>query len=115
MDTRTMRIFAKHWRRPRPGQMNALEARYGLHLEALRREGKIVWFKYEAIKLRLADKTFYTPDFLIVTADGTFEAHETKGFWTDDARVKIKCAAEIYPIRFVALKWVKGEWQCEEI
>ncbi|MFX6258524.1 DUF1064 domain-containing protein, partial [Acinetobacter baumannii] len=30
--------------------------------------------------------------------------HEVKGFWTDDARVKIKVAAEQYPLTFLAVK-----------
>ena len=32
------------------------------------------------------------------------ELHEVKGHWQDDARVKIKVAAEQYPFRFVAVK-----------
>lgn len=51
-----------------------------------------------------AYKTFYTPDFAVMTANGTMEMHEVKGFWQDDARVKIKVAAESYPFRFVAVK-----------
>jgi hypothetical protein len=55
--------------------------------------------------LRLADKTFYSPDFAVLTkADGTLEMHEVKGFWQDDARVKIKVAASIYPFKFIAVK-----------
>jgi hypothetical protein len=36
-------------------------------------------------------------------ADGSLECHEVKGFWADDARVKIKVAAEMYPFRFIAI------------
>ena len=39
-----------------------------------------------------------------VGRDGILEMHEVKGFWQDDARVKIKVAASIYPFRFVAVK-----------
>ena len=43
--------------------------------------------------------------------DGGREIHEVKGHWTDDARVKIKVAAELYPYyRFSAVRRVKGEW-----
>lgn len=35
------------------------------------------------------------------------ECHEVKGFWTDDAKVKIKVAAEQYPFRFIAFKKCK--------
>jgi hypothetical protein len=48
-----------------------------------------------------------------MSADGSLQAHEVKGFWTDDARVKIKVAAEMYPIQFIAIKKEKGEWQKE--
>ena len=27
-----------------------------------------------------------------------------KGFWQDDARAKIKIAADLYPVRFVAVR-----------
>ena len=32
------------------------------------------------------------------------EMHEVKGYWMDDARAKIKIAAELYPFRFFAIK-----------
>ena len=41
------------------------------------------------------------------------ECHEVKGFWQDDARVKIKVAADLYPIRFLAVMKKKSEWQIE--
>lgn len=90
-------------------RMNKLEAMYAAHLEALRRAGKIVFWRYESAKFRLADRTWYTPDFYIMRADGTLEIHETKGFWEDDARVKIKVTAEQFPeLQFVAVQWDKG-------
>ena len=66
--------------------------------------GEIAWYKFEGIKFRLADNTFYTPDYAVMLADGTMEIHEVKGYWEDDARVKIKVAAETYPFRFIAGK-----------
>jgi len=103
------------WRpRPQPGKMNALEARYGLWLEAEKREGRIHWYKFEGIKLRLADSTFYTPDYFVVNAAGELEAHECKGHWEDDARVKIKVAASLYPFRFIAIKPSLKGWEVEE-
>ena len=57
---------------------------------------------------------FYTPDFLVILADGRIELHEVKGHWEDDARVKIKVAAAQKPwFTFVAVKWVKGGWEYE--
>jgi hypothetical protein len=86
------------------GQMNKTEAAYAALLETLKVAGRIQWYRFEGLKLRLADKTFYTPDFAVMRDDGTMECHECKGFWQDDARVKIKVAAEMYPFRFMAAK-----------
>jgi hypothetical protein len=90
--------------RLKTGEMNKTEARYDQHLWTRLYAGEILWHKFEAIKLRLADKTFYTCDFAVMTADSTLEMHEVKGFWQDDARVKIKVAASLYPFRFIAVK-----------
>ena len=87
-------------------RMNRLEAKYAGWLEAQRRAGKILFWRYESLKFRLADRTWYTPDFYIMRADGCVELHETKGFWEDDARVKIKVTAEQFPeLLFVAVQW----------
>jgi hypothetical protein len=75
---------------------NKTEAAYGNLLELRKMAGEIVDYKYEPLKFRLADRTYYTPDFLVVHTTH-FEIHETKGFWKDDARVKIKVAAEQFP------------------
>lgn len=90
--------------RLKTGQMNKTEAAYAQHLENEKLSGHIAWFKFEGIKLRLADNTFYTPDFAVMCADGSMELHEVKGFWADDARVKIKVAADMYPFQFIAVK-----------
>lgn len=93
------------------GRMNKTEAAYAELLAARPHVGEILEFKFESLKLRLADRTWYTPDFSIVLPDGGREIHEVKGHWTDDARVKIKVAAELYPYyRFSAVRRVKGEW-----
>lgn len=95
------------------GQMNKLEAAYAARLESLKLAGEIADYRFECIKLRLADRTFYTPDFMVLRADGEFEMHEVKGFWEDDARVKIKVAASIYPFKFIAVRKQKGAWETE--
>jgi hypothetical protein len=101
------------------GAMNRTEAAYADHLEMQRRAGAVEWFKFEALKFRLADNTFYTPDFIVLTKEGFLEAHEVKGgFWMEDARVKIKVAASIYPLRFIGVmpiaKSKGGGWKMEE-
>jgi hypothetical protein len=89
--------------RLKPGQMNKTEAAYDAHLGLLQAAGEIQWRRFEGVKLRLADKTFYTPDFAVMSADGVIEMHEVKGYWEDDARAKIKIAADQYPFRFRAV------------
>lgn len=90
--------------RLKTGERNKTEAAYESMLETLRMVGDIVWYKFEGLKLRLADNTFYTPDFAVMRANGLMECHEVKGFWQDDARAKIKIAAELYPFRFIAAR-----------
>ena len=103
--------------RLKPGTMNKSESAYADHLEALKAAGSVLWWRFEGLKLRLADATFYTPDFAVMAADGVIECHEVKGFWQDDARVKIKVASEQYPFRFLAIKArakkAGGGWEVE--
>lgn len=99
----------------RPGVMNKTEAAYGFHLSDLQAKGHIREFKFEAVKLILGNRCSYTPDFMVVRNDGTLEFHEVKGFWRDDARVKIKAAADKFPFVFVAVKQTKTGWDVETI
>lgn len=89
--------------RLKTGTMNKSEAAYERDLADAKTLGDILWYRFEGLKLRLADNTFYTPDFAVVAKDGVMECHEVKGFWRDDARAKIKIAAEQYPFRFKAV------------
>ena len=61
--------------------------------------------KYEAFGLRLADNSWYRPDFLVQLADCSLEFHEVKAcdargniLKEDDADVKWKVAAETFPM-----------------
>jgi len=95
-------------------RMNMTEAAYADRLEILKLAGDIVDYRFEAVKLRLAEKTFYTPDFLVTTLD-EIQFHEVKGFWRDDARVKIKVAAAQYPeFAFCAVTRKRDTWQFEQ-
>jgi len=104
--------------RLKAGQMNKTEALYAEDLRTREIAGEIVWWKFEGVKLKLADLTYYSPDFAVMLANGQIELHEVKGFWRDDARVKIKVAAEQFPLRFVAVqklpKKAGGGWKTEE-
>ena len=94
-------------------KMNKLERRYYEHLRMLLLSGEVIWFDYECKNIRLGvvgGKCWYKPDFLVQLADGTLEYHETKGRWEDDALVKIKTAARLYPMYgWKAVFWDKDK------
>lgn len=86
------------------GEMNSTESLYAEQLIARKLSGEIIDFGFERIKFRLADLTYYTPDFDVQMADGTIELHEVKAATSkgvvlveDDAKVKIKVAAALFP------------------
>lgn len=84
--------------------MNKTEEEYSKNLELLKYAGDIIAWHYEPVKLRLAQSTYYIPDFMVIFP-GHIEFHEVKGFWRDDARVKFKVAAETYPyFKFLSVK-----------
>lgn len=98
------------------GQMNKTEAAYAAHLDARRQIGEVLWYRFEGMKFRLADNTFYTPDFAVMVAGGAIELHECKGFMEEDANVKIKVAASQYPFVFRLVRKAKGgNWDIREI
>jgi hypothetical protein len=102
--------------RHRPGEMNRWEQDYAEHLGKLLAVGAVQWFAFEPIKLKLADKTTYSPDFLVLAQDSVLECHEVKSFWQEDSRVKIKVAAAMFPFRFKAAfrKNQRDAWKMEE-
>lgn len=102
-------------------QMNKTEARYAQHLDALKAAGEVVSWYFEAIKIRLAQRTWLTVDFLVRFADGRVELHEVKGrkgeryFATEDGKLKVKLAAELYWFWAVRIVWPAkgGGWDQE--
>jgi hypothetical protein len=98
------------------GRMNKTEAAYEQVLAARLHAGEILWYRFEAYKLRLADNTFYTPDFPVITATNELMFIEVKGRWTDKARAKTKIAASQYPHRFIAIHRVgRHGWRSEDL
>jgi predicted nuclease of restriction endonuclease-like RecB superfamily len=70
---------------------------------------------YEPMSLRLGKGCFYTPDFLLQDANDRLIVDETKGYWREAARVRIKIAAQRYPcFTFRGVRWVNGVWRYEE-
>lgn len=107
--------------RMKAGTQNKLEAAYADYLEGRKQAGEVLWYKFEGIKLRLADNCFFNPDFSVLLANGEIEMHEVKGaraIFQCDAKAKIKIASEMYPFRFIAIfpipKKSGGGWEIME-
>lgn len=104
--------------RLKAGVMNKTEEEYSKRLELLKKAEEIILYEFESVTLKIAKDTRYTPDFFVMTKEGFIEMHEVKGFWRDDAKVKIKVAAEKFPFRFIAVKAKAkkdgGGWSIEE-
>lgn len=113
------RLFALG--RVAPGEMNKCEQRYEDEvLKPALHSGDVAWYKFEAIKLRLADRTFLTVDFAVLPRSGVMELHDVKGarmIYMEDAKVKMKVAAELFPFVFkVAFAPKRGmPWDVEEV
>lgn len=106
--------------RMKTGQMNKTEERFAQMLELERYAGRVKWWKFEGIKLMLAKNTSITVDFAMLPDTDILTMIDVKGskaMVTDDARVKMKLAAELYPFVFkLAYPMAKGEgWDIEEI
>lgn len=107
--------FRARGRVHRRGQMNKLELAYSQRLENLKATGHILWWRYEAIRLRLADGAFFGPDFFVMDKDGNLEVHETKGYMQEAANVRLKVAAEVFPFKFLLVKLIRGQWDIKEV
>lgn len=100
--------------------MNKTEQAYAQQLELRLRAGEIAWYRFEGIKLRLADNCFLTVDFAVMEASGQLVMIDVKGsraIFCDDAKVKMKVAADTYPFAFrvVYPKPARaGGWEIEE-
>jgi len=86
--------------RERKRGMNGLEKAFAASLEAKKAAGLIVWWAFEPIRIRLADSTFYKPDFLTVDIEGRTDVYETKGLMREAARVRLNVAADRLPWKF---------------
>ncbi len=113
-----MKRFARVKTDPDTG-MNKTETEYAALLEARRRTGEIIRWRFEPVRFVLGKGSVYTPDFEVVLPDGTLEYHETKGHWREAAKVRIKVAATKFnDRRFVAIvkraKKLGGGWTTQE-
>ena len=96
---------------------NKTEARYNAVLETQYHAKQIKGYGFQRYTLRLADDTRYTPDFHVVRLDDVLEFHEVKGgFAREDAILKLKVAAEMFPHPFRLAKWTKDKgWEVKEV
>lgn len=108
--------------RKKKGEMNATEQKFANYLRTLEITGEVLWWKHEGIKLQLADRTTLTVDFNVMHADGLLVMVDVKGakaIIEEDAKVKLKVAAEAYPFvfkyAFPRQKKDGGGWIFEEI
>lgn len=92
------------------GTMNKTEQSYAAHLDLLKYGGDILWWKFEPMKLNLAHRTTYSPDFMVLRKDGQVVFDEVKGFMRDDAAVKIKVAASLFPFQFRIVRKKGSFW-----
>lgn len=110
--------------------MNRTEQAYAAHLAKRKLAGEILGYEFEAVKLRLADNTHLTVDFMVYSASGEIEFHDTKGakkirrangsagftpLVEDDAAVKMKVAAERFPFRFCHAFLTPAGWVVREV
>ncbi len=77
--------------------MNGLERKYADRLDAMQATGLIAHYWFQGFTLLLAADCRFTPDFVVQFPDGSLEIHETKGFFRDDAKVKLKVCARQFP------------------
>lgn len=79
------------------------EARYYDLLKARKLGGDLSFFLMQ-VPLHLPGKTKYIVDFVLFYPDGKVEFVEVKGKMTDLAKLKIKQAEELYPIKITIVK-----------
>lgn len=109
------------------GKMNKTETLYAADLKEMITAGTLTKYWFEPFSLRLSSPDVsqparYTPDFLLLYPDGRTVIVDVKGTGPDDnaAIVRIKCAAEQYPLWefwIVKRQRVKdgGGWKTKEL
>lgn len=89
-----------------------LELKYANHLQLQLLAGEISRWAYEPIGFKIANRTHYYPDFMVVKPDGV-EFHEVKGYDRQGkGKLKWKIAADMYPEftwRFIT--WEQKQWK----
>lgn len=90
----------RYGKRHVPGVMNKTEESYAGHLELCKLAGEVILWQFEAITFKLAPLCTFTPDFMVHLSSGEIHLVDVKGQGPIDDKsiVKIKCAAEKFPM-----------------
>jgi hypothetical protein len=84
------------------------EAEYAMALDDMKNMGEIKdWTPQYRLKLEVNGQhiTNYIADFLVEKTTGQIEIHETKGYFTDSAKIKWRLAQALYPdYKFILIK-----------
>lgn len=86
-----------------PGELNKTEARFDAYLWRQHAVGAVLWHLPQCMSLKLADGCWFRIDFAFLPADRLFTIVDVKGaraMIEEDAKVKIKVAAAMFPFRF---------------
>lgn len=105
--------------RLKKGVMNKDEAAYEQELKRMKDTGEIIEYWFEGVTFRLAKLTTLTLDFMVLLPTMEIEFHDVKGFFTDDAKVKMKVCADKFPFRLFTVKrkpkYKGGGWEKKQI
>jgi hypothetical protein len=95
--------------------MNRTESRFAEGLEARRLCGEIKVWAFEPEVLALGPEMSFCPDFRVVELDGSVSWYDVKrlrGWSHEDATIKIKMAAVLYPDdAFYQARWDGKTWK----
>lgn len=87
-------------------KLNKTERAYHEHLKQL----NYPWIGVQCMTFKLADDTRFTPDFIVVEAN-EMRCIDVKGFQREDALIKIKVAARMFPwATFAIVKKTPSGW-----
>jgi hypothetical protein len=119
MPLRLSKTQAKQYGLRAPKAATSTRQRYGGYASSWEREYAdylsqdmtIKAWQYEAIRLILAPKTTYLPDFFVTRLDGRLEIREVKGYLREKDNIKLKVAAKMFPMfRFYLVRKVGDRW-----
>ena len=84
------------------------EAEYAMILDDMIKTGEIEgWQPQYSLSLNVNEKHIcnYIADFLVLKKELVYEIHETKGYFTDTAKIKWRLAQVLYPeYKFILIK-----------